>query len=113
LLRIDRLVRLYGGVPLAVAIGVEHQRGPALRLRGVPGLVEHLGIEPATTGPQPLVHYLSSSSKPNCRWCVSKEVSTKVYFIVVGSSIASCQWLSFSGKSLAEGWSEPSWQAYF
>ena len=47
MLWIDRLVRLYGGVPLAVAIGVEHQRGPALRLRGVPGLVEHLGIEPA------------------------------------------------------------------
>src|SRR5271169_50150 len=36
LLRIDRLVRLDIGVALAVAVGVEHQRGPALRLRGVP-----------------------------------------------------------------------------
>jgi hypothetical protein len=34
----------------------------------------------------------------------------KVYFIVFGSSIASWRLLSFSGNSLAEGWSEPSLQ---
>src|SRR6516165_10278522 len=31
----------------------------------------------------------------------------KVYFIVLGSSIASWRLLSFSGNSFAEGWSEP------
>src|SRR5258707_12984432 len=31
----------------AVAVGVEHQRGPALRLLDVAGLVEHLGVDPA------------------------------------------------------------------
>src|SRR6476646_4443168 len=46
LLRIDRLVRLDGGIPLAVAVGVEHQCRPALRLGGVSGFVEHLGVEP-------------------------------------------------------------------
>jgi hypothetical protein len=34
---------------------------------------------------------------------VSKQVSTKVYFIVFGSSIASCRWLCFNGNSFAEG----------
>ena len=45
--RIDRLVRLDVGVALAVAVGVEDERRPALRLRGVAGLVEHLRVEPA------------------------------------------------------------------
>src|SRR5258705_10847869 len=34
-------------VALAVAVGVDNQRGPALRLRGVAGLEIHFGIEPA------------------------------------------------------------------
>ena len=45
-----RLLRLAGLgvlVTLAVAVGVEHQRGPALRLLDVAGLVEHLGVDPA------------------------------------------------------------------
>ena len=42
-----RLIRLDVGVALAVAVGVEHQRRPALRLRGVAGLVEHLRVQPA------------------------------------------------------------------
>ena len=45
-----RLLRLAGLgvlVALAVAVGVEHQRGPALRLLDVAGLVEHLGVDPA------------------------------------------------------------------
>ena len=47
---LGRLVRLAGLgvlVALAVAVGVEHQRGPALRLLDVAGLVEHLGVDPA------------------------------------------------------------------
>ena len=33
-----------------------------------------------------------------------------MYFIVFGSNIASCRWLCVSGKSFADGWSEPSLQ---
>jgi hypothetical protein len=51
LARIDRLVRLDIGVALAVAVGVEHQCRPALRFRGIAGLVEHFGVEPADDGP--------------------------------------------------------------
>jgi hypothetical protein len=42
-------VGLDGGVPLAVAVGVEDQRGPALPSSRHPRLVEHLGVEPPTT----------------------------------------------------------------
>ena len=53
--------------------------------------------------PPPLeAHSVSLLSKPNCRWWVWKQVSTKVYFIVFGSSIAIWRWLSESGNSLAE-----------
>ena len=37
-------------VALAVAVGIDDQRGPALRLRGVAGLEIHLGVEPADHG---------------------------------------------------------------
>ena len=48
LVGIDRLVRLdIALVALAVAVGVEDDRRPALRRRLVAGLVEHLGVEPA------------------------------------------------------------------
>ena len=53
--RIERLVGLDVVVALAVAVGVEHERRPALRLRRVAGLVEHLGVEPADhAAPPPL-----------------------------------------------------------
>ena len=45
--RIGRLVGLDELVALAVAVGVEDERRPALRLRRVAGLVEHLGVDPA------------------------------------------------------------------
>ncbi len=47
LVGIHRLARLGRLVALAVAVGVEHERGPALRLRRVSGLLEHLGVDPA------------------------------------------------------------------
>ena len=47
LVRIDRLVGLDIIVALAVAVGVENEGGPALRLLRVAGGVEHFGIEPA------------------------------------------------------------------
>src|ERR1700681_1003100 len=43
--------------------------------------------QPAT-GPVPLSHSVLSLSKPNCGWCVPKQVSTNEYFIVLGSSTA-------------------------
>ena len=45
--RIQRLVGLDIFVALAVAVGVEDERRPALRLRRVAGFVEHLGVDPA------------------------------------------------------------------
>ena len=45
--RIGRLVGLDIVVALAVAVGVEDERRPALRLRRIAGLVEHLGVDPA------------------------------------------------------------------
>ncbi len=42
-----RLAGLGVLVALAVAVGVENERGPALRLLDVAGLVEHLGVDPA------------------------------------------------------------------
>src|SRR6266403_354633 len=58
--RIDRLIGLHVVVTLAVAVGIEHERGPSLRLGGVARLVEHLGVDPAdhgaaTAGPHGLV----------------------------------------------------------
>src|ERR1700749_4134693 len=59
--------------------------------------------QPTTPPPPPLdVHSVLFLSKPNCRWCVVKQVSPKVYFIVFGSSIPIWRWLSESGDSLAE-----------
>ena len=57
---IDRLIRLDVLVALAVAVGVEDERRPALRLRHITRLVEHLGVDPAdhrpaAAGPQRLV----------------------------------------------------------
>src|SRR5215831_13826339 len=62
--------------------------------------------QPAT-GPVPLSHSVLSLSKPNCGWCVAKHVSTKEYFIVFGSSIATWRVDFSSGKTLAYGLSEP------
>src|SRR5439155_20202945 len=47
LVGIERLVRLGVFAALAVAVGVEDERSPALRLHLVAGLLEHLHIDPA------------------------------------------------------------------
>ena len=44
---IDRLIGLHVGVAPAVAVGVDDERGPSLRLRLVSGFLEHPGVEPA------------------------------------------------------------------
>src|SRR5215470_1974741 len=64
--------------------------------------------QPTTPEPPPLeAHNVSLASLAKFRWWVVKQVSTKVYFIVFGSSIASWRWLSATGKAFAEGWSDP------
>ena len=45
--RIHRLIGLDIGVALAVAVGVEHERRPPLRLPDVAGLVVHLRVDPS------------------------------------------------------------------
>ena len=40
-------IRLDIVVALAIAVGVEHERRPALRLRRIAGLVKHFGVDPA------------------------------------------------------------------
>src|SRR5687768_1449225 len=62
-----------------------------------------VSIHPATGAP--LVHSRSCAS--NCRWCELKQVSTKEYFIVFGSSTATWRFVRSVGKSFADGWSEP------
>src|ERR1700722_12944950 len=47
LVRIRRLARLGVIVELAVAVGVEHEWRPALRLFDAAGLIEHFGVKPA------------------------------------------------------------------
>src|SRR5579872_5839246 len=60
--------------------------------------------QPTAPVPPPLdVHRVSLASLAKLRWCVVKQVSTKVYFIVFGSSTASWRLLSASGNALAEG----------
>src|SRR5215470_17423394 len=44
---INGLVRLHIFVALSVAVGIEDERRPALRLLFIVGFVEHLGVEPA------------------------------------------------------------------
>src|SRR5207249_4898669 len=44
---IERLVGLHIGIPLAIAVGVDDERGPPLRLYFIMRLVEHLRVQPA------------------------------------------------------------------
>src|SRR5215469_5953071 len=47
LARLPRLARIGVFVELAITVGVKHERRPALRLRGVAGLLEYAGVDPA------------------------------------------------------------------
>ena len=66
--RIDGLIRLDIVVTFAVAVGIEDERRPTLRLLFVAGFVEHLRVEPAegAAGGPPLESHsvlLASSAK--------------------------------------------------
>src|SRR5262245_17807203 len=62
----------------------------------------------AMTGPLPVNHSLSLSSK--FRWCVPKHVSTVVIFCVFGSHICTWRLLCAIGTTFADGWLDPSRQ---
>jgi hypothetical protein len=99
-------VRLDIGVARAVALGVEHQGGPALRLGGIAGLVEHLGVEPADNR--------AAAARSQSVALVKAEMQIVRVEAGVDKGVlhrllaASWQRLSFSGKSLPELWSERS-----
>ena len=57
--RIQRLIRLDVPVALAVAVGIDHERRPSLRLRLVVRLVEQHGIQPAD-------HAVAAEARPQC-----------------------------------------------
>src|ERR1700722_3830403 len=60
-----------------------------------------------TTSPPPLVQSVWLSSLANCRWCVPKQVSMKVYLPVLGSYTANWRSDRSVGNSLAEARLEP------
>ena len=85
--RIHGLVRLDVSVALAIAVGVEDHRRPALRFRRVAGLVEYLHVEPAddlpaAAGPQSVVGIELQMMRPKAG------VDERV-LLVLGSSIES------------------------
>src|SRR5712691_11310664 len=66
--------------------------------------------QPTTSPPPLLVHSVWLASWANCRWCVPKQVSMRVNCLLLGSYMASCRPLLFSGNSFADGWLDPGLQ---
>ena len=106
--RIDRLFGFDVRVALAVAVGVQHQRRPALRLRRVAGLVEHLGVEPAdhraaAARPQRLVGVVAELRM------VRREAGVDERVLLASSDRASRGGgrRAPSGTPCADGWSDP------
>src|SRR5215475_307794 len=66
-------------------------------------LSQPTGLSPAP----PDVHSVLLASKAKFKCWVPKQVSMKVYVPLFRSSIASWRLLRASGRSLADGWSEP------
>src|SRR5262249_60655496 len=66
-------------------------------------LSQPTGLSPAP----PDVHSVLLASKAKFKCWVPKQVSMKVYFPLLRSSIASWRLLCASGRSLADGWAEP------
>src|SRR6185436_18885342 len=58
-------------------------------------------------GPPALVHSVWLASSAKTRWCVGKHVLISVIFPLFGSYIDRWRFACSTGKSFAEGWSEP------
>ena len=109
--RIDRLVGLDIGVALAVAVGVEDERRPALRLLLVAGLLEHLAVQPAD----------HAGADRRRRWSTASGWHPREVEMMGGEAGVDQRELAGrrivqrqlrgrrrrSGTTLAEGWSEP------
>src|SRR6185436_4248991 len=94
-------------VAFAVTVAVEHKGGPALRRRRVTGFIKPLAVEPAcdlpaTAGPDRVVAIVTELQVVR-----PEQVSTKLYFIVLGSRMVSWRTFFSIGNSLADGWLEP------
>src|SRR5262249_4455960 len=67
--------------------------------------------QPTASPPPPLENQIVSSPfSEKARWCVPKQVLISVIFCVFGSYIATWRPEVLIGVTLADGWSEPSWQ---
>ena len=86
---IVRLVGLYIGVPLSVAVGIDDERRPALRLAASPVSQNSFVLTQPTTASSFWVLLLSHSvwlaSSPKFKWWVPKHVSMNVNCFVFGS----------------------------
>src|SRR5438309_6500522 len=58
-------------------------------------------------GPPALVHSVLLASSAKTRWWVGKHVLIRVIFPVLGSYMERCRLDCSTGKSLADGWSDP------
>ena len=107
LLRLCRLVGLHIGAALAVAARIEHERGPALRLRLVAGTLIDLTVHPAEhagAAGAGAVHSVWSSSKPKARWSAGKQVPISFHWPFFGSYTERWRRASpSSGTAFAEG----------
>ena len=103
--RVDRLVGLDIVVALAVAVGVEDERRPALRFLLVAGLLEHLAIEPADDAGACRRRRWSTACcwrrSAKFRWWVGKQVLISVNLPVAGSYIESWRLASCEREHLA------------
>ena len=83
------MIRLDVVVALAIAVGVEDEGRPALRLGCVAGLIEYLGIDPAryrpgAAQPERVVRVIAELQVMRAETGVDEGV----YFMVLGSSTA-------------------------
>jgi hypothetical protein len=95
-------------VALAVAVDVEHERRPTLRLRRIAGLVEHLGVDPAgnwagAAEPQRVIGVVAELKVVGGKAGVDEAV---LHRLGVEHRHLACR-LFQRGNSLADGWSEP------
>ena len=102
--RIDRLIGLDPFVALAVAVGVEDERRPALRLLLVAGFFEHLAVEPADdaagrtagAGPQRVVGVLGENQMVRRK----AGVDQRELLASCGSYIDRCRFALFEREQL-------------
>src|SRR5256885_16367721 len=68
--------------------------------------------QPSTSAPAPpeLAHSVRLASKPNCTWCVGKQVLTVAKSFFAGSYMMTWRFDALSGNAFADGWLDPALQ---